>query len=62
MKVSSVYSFAFAATAVTAALTSSQSISNRTGAPVAKLDYAAFEGYHDDVYGLDVWKGYVSLQ
>lgn len=30
-----------------------------TGDPVAQLGYAAYQGYHDDSYGLNIWKGYV---
>lgn len=60
MKTSWFYSLAVAVTAAGAVPTASQSNSTRSGGPVAKLDYATFEGYHDDVYDLDVWKGYVN--
>lgn len=28
----------------------------RSSAPTVDLGYAAYQGYHDDTYGLDVWK------
>lgn len=57
----SVYSLAAAVTAAGAVLTRSQCASNRTVGPIVSLDYATFEGHHDDIYGLDVWKGCVTF-
>lgn len=31
----------------------------RSSAPTVDLGYAAYQGYHDDTYGLNVWKRYV---
>lgn len=30
----------------------------RSSAPTVDLGYATYQGYHDDTYGLDVWKRY----
>lgn len=57
MTSSTVHCLAVAVTAAGIVLAGSQSASSGIDGPVARLDYAAFEGYHDDVYGLDVWKG-----
>lgn len=31
----------------------------RSSAPTIDLGYATYEGYHDDTYGLNVWKRYI---
>lgn len=31
----------------------------RASAPTVDLGYATCQGYHDDTFGLNVWKGYV---
>lgn len=33
--------------------------SDATGGPVIKLGYATYEGYYDDTYDLNIWKGCV---
>ena len=30
----------------------------RSSAPTVDLGYATYQGFHDDTYGLNVWKGY----
>lgn len=34
----------------------------RSSAPTVDLGYATYQGYHDDTYGLNVWKRYFQTQ